>query len=333
MKRDPKPVAARPRRAAPLPKAAADIDRVIEIACDEICEGEWGEEFYWWWPRAAWVDPNQILFDSNDGHVFRRPFTTDDEQNVTWADAVEVLETWKDIAPAAKADVLVTASQSAPARVFTSREDSPARPPKMASEQGVPDADNNVGMDPELIRAALGLAADATEEEVTAAAEARKAELAAAETEETTETTETTEETPAEETTTEESPAASQLPEGMVAVPADKWAEVQSGAATATQLGEKAEETHRDNTIAAACASGKIRPADRESMVNLHASDKDSFDRLLTEPVAKGGLAPGLVPVSARGNSKPEAAAATAEVDEGEMAALFGPAYAGVDKP
>lgn len=326
MPRDPKPVAARPRRAAPLPAdAAADIDKVVDVFCSEFCE----EERYWWWPRSVWADPNQIIADGDDGSLYRVPFSTDSGQNVTFAEPIEVLETFQDLPAAAKAEVLTSTREASPARVFNSRDASPARA-KDNSEQGVGDADNNVGMDPELLRAALGLDADATDEQVTAAAEARKAELAEAE--ETPEAPETAEETATAETPAEEPVAASaELPEGMVAVPADVWESVQEGAQAGAALATESEETRRDDTIAAACGVGKIAPAAKTSMENLHERDPESFYNLLTASADKGGLAPGLVPVSARGGSKPGSgvpSAAGEQVSHDEMMRMFGAGYA-----
>ena len=143
VERQPKPAAARarsgPRRASAsrlrTPEAAADIDRVVDAYITEvILEEDPGDEggMYWWWPRAAWVDPNQLIVDADDGTLRRVQFTTNDRQEISFADPIEVLEEFTDLAPAAKAQVLAAAHQDAQPRsamrVFETREDVPGLP-------------------------------------------------------------------------------------------------------------------------------------------------------------------------------------------------------------
>lgn len=331
--RDPKPTAARarsggPRRAAPLaPEAAADIDKVVDLYCSELLDKGYDDPEYWWWPRAAWVDPNQLIVDGENGSLYRVGFSTDSQQNVTFAEPVEVLETFSDLAPAAKARALVAAAADrespAPVRVYESRAASPAQA-KQEPEGGVAPTGNNVGMTPEQL-AAISLSADATQEQINA----RLAELAALEPdgggEGGSEGGEGGEGSGEGEPAGgegegapaggegEPAPAAGALPEGMVAVPADVWESVQTGAAAGAAVAESTENTNRDNTISAATASGKIAPSHRDSMVNLHARDKDAFYKLLTATVAEGGLAEGLIPVNQRGG----AAQASAQGQQG----------------
>jgi hypothetical protein len=320
VKRDPKPTAARPRQArraapaaAPAIEAAADIDRVVELYCQELISKGYDDPEYWWWPRAVWADPNQLIVDGENGSLYRVAFSTNDQQEVTFADPVEVLETFTDLEPAAKARVLVSAARDtgsrAPSRVYASREDTPAAP-KTEPEGGVDEGGNNVGMNREQLCAALGLPADATDEQI----DAKTAELAAADPAEGGDGGQGGGEpdpAPAGEGgeggeggEPDPAPAASaQLPEGMVAVPADIWESVQTGAIAGGQLAEQAEVTNRDSTIVAATAAGKISPSAKESMVNLHARDKEAFYKLLTASVSEGGLAPNLIPVAQRGGA------------------------------
>jgi hypothetical protein len=325
---------------------AADIDRVIDsYITDVLLEEDPGdpEGMYWWWPRAAWVDPNQLIVDAGDS-LRRVEFTTNDRQEITFKTPVEVLEQFIDLAPSAKAHVLVAAAQDtrprSAMRVFESRDEVPGLPQK-DPEAGVQDPGNNVGMDPELIRAALGLSADATDEQVQAAAEARKAELDAAEDDGTGnggnegEGGEGSgsgegEGAPAEEgagseggEATPPAAAASGPRPGMVEVPEDTWAEVQEGAAAGTKVAAAAETKRRDDTIAQACADGKIKPSATESMENLHERDPKSFYNLLTASVDKGGLAKNLVPVHQQGGAGPEAAASTTAPSPAKMKAMF----------
>jgi hypothetical protein len=360
VERQPKPAAARPRRASAggpgsrlrtPADAAADIDRVVDAYITEVIleENPSDEEgMYWWWPRAAWVDPNQLIVDADDGTLRRVQFTTNDRQEITFAEPVEVLEEFTDLAPSAKAQVLaaahVDAKPRSAMRVFESRDDVPGLPNR-EPEAGVGDGSNNVGMTPEQIRESLGLEATATDEQV----QARITELRALEGEGTGgeggegsgepadgEGAEGGEGSGSEGGEGEGAPAggegaggegaappAAGADDGFVRVPASEWERVQQGAAAGTAVAAAAETTRRDDTIAAAAAAGKIAPAAKGSMENLHKRDPDAFYNLLTASVDKGGLAENLLPVSRQGGAGQEAATAAAALSPQKMAAMF----------
>lgn len=357
MDRHPKPVAkSGPRRASASrlrtpADAAADIDRVIETYITEvILEENPGDEdgMYWWWPRAAWVDPNQLIVDADDGTLRRVPFSTNDQQEITFTEPVEVLETFVDISPSAKAQVLAAAHADskprAAMRVFGSRDEVPGLP-KKEPEAGVGDAGNNVGMTPEQLKA-LGLAEDATPEQISA----RIAELTALEaaggeggegepagggeggepaggeggTDEGGEPATGAEGgEPAGGEGATPPAAAAGADDGFVRVPASEWERVQEGAAAGTKVAAAAETTRRDDTIAAATAVGKIAPSAKTSMENLHKRDPDAFYNLLTASVDKGGLAEGLHPVNRQGGVGQEVATASAALTPQRMGQLF----------
>jgi hypothetical protein len=351
MDRQPKPVAARPRaargsRLRTPADAAADIDRVVDAYITEvILEENPGDEdgMYWWWPRAAWVDPNQLIVDADDGTLRRVEFSTNDRQEITFAEPIEALEQFVDLAPSAKAHVLVAAAQDtrprAAMRVFESRDDVPGLP-KREPEAGVGDGSNNVGMTPEQLKA-LGLAEDATTEQINA----RIAELAALEGEGagtggegsgepaggegtggeggTGEGGEPASGEPAGGEGAAPPAAAASADDGFVRVPASEWERVQEGAAAGTKVAAAAETKRRDDTIVAATADGKIAPAAKQSMENLHQRDPDAFYNLLTASVDKGGLMPGVMPVHRQGGAGQEAATAAAAPSPAKMAAMF----------
>lgn len=364
MDRQPKPVAARPRRAGSgaatsrlrtPADAAADIDRVIDAYISDVIleENPSDEEgMYWWWPRAAWVDPNQLIVDADDGTLRRVQFTTNDRQEITFASPVEVLEEFTDLAPSAKAKVLAAAhadSQPRSAmRVFESRDDVPGLPNR-EPEAGVGEPGNNVGMTPEELRESLGLEATATDEQV----QARITELRAAEDagggegeggEGSGEGTGAEggggaggegsgsgegEGAPAGGEGAggegEGAPPAAGADDGFVRVPASEWERVQQGATAGARIAEESETKRRDDTITAACAKGKISPSAKGSMENLHKRDPDAFYNLLTASVAEGGLAENLVPVTHKGGAGGgvNAADASATVSDAQMAAMF----------
>lgn len=357
MEHEPKPTAARarsggPRRAAPVqvPEAAADIDRVIDLYIEnEILSHSPDEAEYWWWPRAAWVEPNQLIIDAEDGTLRRVEFTTNAKQEVTFAEPIEVLEQFVDLSPSAKARVLVAAAADrkspAPVRVFASRDEVP-NAPKREPEGGVGDGGNNVGMNRDQLCAALGLPTTATDAEI----DAKTAELAAAQAEgdagdgggtgdggEGSGSGEGSgdgggegEGAPAGDGGEgsgeggEPAPAASGPRPGMVEVPADQWESVQSGAAAGARIATEAETTKRDDTIAAACKAGKISPSAKQSMENLHDRDPKAFYNLLTASVDKGGLQANVVPVSRQGGAGGgEGGAEASAVTDADMARMF----------
>lgn len=351
MDRQPKPAArSGPRRAARSglrtpADAAADVDRVIEAYVTEVILEESPsdpEGMYWWWPRAAWVDPNQLIVDTESGGLVRVPYTTNDQQEISFAAPVEVLEQFVDLSPTAKAHVLVAARQDtqprSAMRVFESRDEVPGLPQREPAA-GVGDGGNNVGMTPEQLKA-LGLAEDATPEQI----DARIAELAALENADGGDGGEGSGseggeagsegsgsegaegEAPAEGAEGAEAapPAASGPRPGMVEVPAEAWETVQANAAAGAAVATQNEETRRDTTIAQACQDGKIAPSAKQSMENLHARDQQAFYNLLTATVDKGGLAKNLVPVTQQGGAgRDQDAQASATVSPDEMARMF----------
>jgi hypothetical protein len=239
---------------------------------------------YWWWARDVRVDPNEIIADDDEGNCWSIPFTTDGADEVTFGEPVKVREEFVPIGSAEA--VAASVRQRADQRVLASNLARPNKPDPKTAASARPDNEEDT-MDPKEIRDSLGLAEDATDEEVIAKGQELR-EAAETEAPETPETPEVEAEPIA---------AGAALPEGMVAVPADQWASVQAGAKAGTELAAKSEATRRDETIKAAAEAGKVRPADRESLVNLHATNQAAFYSLLTESVDKGGLAPGLVPV------------------------------------
>jgi hypothetical protein len=73
----------------------------------------------------VWVDPNQVIADDDEGHLFRVPFTTDDNGNVTFGDPVRVMQEFRDL-PAVAASAwrasspLVSRRRSSPAQTTAS---------------------------------------------------------------------------------------------------------------------------------------------------------------------------------------------------------------------
>lgn len=288
----------------------------------------------WSWIRAIQLDPNEIIIDDDEGHLYRASFETSGE-NVTFGDPAEVKIKYVNAATMkAQADVRLAATAGIVydhevGGVYANRADS--RPDHINQE---------VRMTPEQLRASIGLPADATDDQV----RARMAELQAATpspdqvpdnpeppapgpgpvpatadpanpaTQPSPSTgdpgTPSPDQVPDDPSrlTPHEEPVvaptqAAQLPPGMTAVPTAAWQSMQANV-QALAAKSQADETENDmQLLATACRKGKVFPAQRayyEARLK-DAATRDTFRHLLTADVEAGGLAENLVPVEARG--------------------------------
>lgn len=264
----------------------------------------------WWWIRSMYLDPNELIVDDESGTLYRVPFDVKGEE-VTFNDPVEVKIKFVDASAGRQSTerraIALVASAGREVATWTERT---ASRPETNKEGSTVDK-----VIIQSLRAAHGLSEtdlpdDANEEQIKAAITAGVGEGGAQPAPVTPPPAvppapEETEETEEKDEKDDKGVQAASVPKGMVVVPADQWAAVQAGAQAATKLAAKDEAEERDSKIAAACKVGKIRPADKQSMVNLHASNKEAFDRLLTAKVEEGGLAPGLYPVTEAGGNPP----------------------------
>lgn len=331
---------------APPPAATADADKAVEIFCKDFCT----DERYWWWPRALLLDPNVIIADDDEGSLWEVPISTDGDQNVTFGEPTRVLQTYV-AAPAAAAAAMAatvpTLHTAAPVLSFDSRAATPAAERKKApAEGGSTDSAPLRGMNfsdelrPKLA-AKLGLSADATDEQITAA-------LAAEGDPENTdppagngeggEGGDGTEENSGDGTGdggdgeggsgdgagngngegggTAPADASGQT----VSIDKDVLAELQAGAAAGTRLEAAAAEQRREAILTAAVKDGKIMPAGREAWKAKLAATPEAAEAEL-EALPKNLM----IPVTEIGSSHSGAADLTTVTDE-EMAAQF-PGY------
>lgn len=104
-------------------KASADIDRVIDLFCAEYASGD----RYWWWPAGVWTEPNEIIADDNEGNLWAIPFDSNSEQEVSFGEPRQVMQTFEP-APEPAIARFVDGYREAPAVRFGHRAESPARP-------------------------------------------------------------------------------------------------------------------------------------------------------------------------------------------------------------
>jgi hypothetical protein len=306
----------RPAEAATPVAAAVNVDDVRRAYYAQLDSAQ-----YWWWIRAIYIDPNELIVDDDEGQLYRVGFTINGEE-VEFQDPAEVRIQYVDAANSPQSRslraALSTALAAEPARIaasFTSREESRIT----ANEE-----DNSMTREQRIaaLRARLGLTAEQLPDNATDA-QLNAAVLASTDTpaepgepSPTPATTDPNVEIPEPEEPEEPGPAGSpsepggeptnaSLPEGMVAVPASTWAEVQRNAAAGAEVAQTAQRNTDESEISAALRDGKIRPAEVPSYRNMYATaaTREIAHRMLTASVEEGGLMPNLVPVAERGEA------------------------------
>lgn len=267
------------------------------------------QDTYWWWARDVFIDPSEVIADDDDGNCWSVPFTTDGEDEITFGEPVRVRETFVPVNASAGA-ITNQLRQRTGQQVLASNLERPEKPaPKTAASTAQPDdEENEMTIDLDKLRGRLGLPDDATEDQINEAL-ANEPETPA----EPVVPTDEIPETPEVEAS-EPVAASADLPEGFVAVPADKWEQVQAGAIAGGDLATETETKRRDDTFTSACGVGKVAPADKDGLYTMHANPetRDRFYTLLTAEVKGGGLKPGLVPVTEIGEAGGDAVAASA---------------------
>jgi Mu-like prophage I protein len=264
----------------------------------------------WWWIRSVQLDPNELIVDDDEGSLYRVPFTVNGD-SVEFGDEVEVAIVYQ--------DKKVAASAGSTKVVYSSKEES--RPGTVSAN--ATERMQEGRMTPEQLEA-IGLPADATEEQITERLNA----LVKLETPED-ETTDPAEEdkepvetNPGEDPSVETEPPATpqgapvtvpqqsdapQVLDGAVLVDAAQWEKVQSDVARANQLVEDQRRKDRDSFIQAAVNQGKFPPV-------MASHYRDAFDR-----DEKGTrqlidlLATGAVPLTEIGHGGEVAASAAEE--------------------
>jgi hypothetical protein len=285
----------------PTPPALASVS-VDRIATAFIAWAEQEPGRYWWWPRDIRLDPDEVIADDGEGNTYRVPFTTDGELDVTFGDAVEVRETFVDVAaPAAAA---AAASARVQQRVLARGLPKPQKTnPNPAASAATTQEDDPVTIDIPALRSRLQLSEeqlpdDATEEQINAVL------TTAPETPEEPEAVETPEEpeTPAEQPEL----AAAATADGTVVLDRATYDQLRRGAEDGVAARAEQLRQDREATVASAVKDGRIPPARRDHWVAQLAADPEGASATLAE------LAPGTIPVAARGtDTSPQQGAIT----------------------
>jgi hypothetical protein len=275
----PEPAAAAAAKEAadmPLPKAAAvsttDVVRAYHA------DAPWAE-----WIEEIQLDPLQlIVVDDETGKHYRVPVAVSGD-DFTFGDRTEVRVEYVDAAVQAAAVAAgrrVLFASRAESRPTSPRPDAPG--PSVAAG-GATTNQEGAGMDPAKLREALGLQADASDEQVSAALAENNLVPAPA---------------PAEPTPKDPAPPAAAsvpaLPPGYVAVPAAAWEDTQAAAQRGASAAQKLHDQERERVIGAAKAAGKILLDDKSVK-----GWRDQFDRDPEGTTSYLATAPQLIPVGA----------------------------------
>lgn len=251
---------------------------------------------YFAWIRAMYVDPPEIIWDNDDGDLFRQDYTIDGD-DITFGDSEKVKIQY---VPAARVAAGARGQQEAVV-VYATKDD---------AQDGIVPADNDSALEgdvklSEKALKALGLPADATEEQINAHLEAQ-AEGGDGGTggsgtgttpveEPVVETPTPAVETPA--TPAVETPSGVQVPEGMQLVDAAAWAETQRGvkAALATEARLATEE--KNKILEGAVRAGKFPRARLGHYSNMYDADPEGAKDIIAK------LGAGVVPVEEIGGA------------------------------
>jgi hypothetical protein len=273
-----------------------------------------GLDTYWWWARDVRVDPAEVIADDDEGNLWRIPFSTDGEDNVTFSDPVRVRETYVDIAPAGATaaslrPVYVTSERGATDQVqerrgqqiLASFNEKPHKPEKTAASR--PDDEEEDSMpdiDIPALRSRLDLSEDQLPDDASAE-QINQALTAEAPPEEERPEGDPPEEEQPEEEREEQAAAASTSTRTL---DEETYQRLLRGAETAEQLGTERARSRRETLVNAAVQDGRIAPARRDHWVAQLEADAGAEQVL-------SSLAPGTIPVDERG-----AAAEASESDE-----------------
>lgn len=234
-----------------------------------------------WWPRSLRVEDDGtfvVIAEDGNGELWRVPVTISGNE-VSFGDPEHVVEQYVAAASGTSAERVGAWSTRAAARPNTDTED-----------RHMPD------LDLAALRQAYNLPDDADEAAINEA-------LAAG---------------PPAPAADPETPAAPVVPEGMALVDEATLEELREGALAGVAARQAQQQAHRDAVITAAIRQGRIAVARREHYVQAWETDPEGTETLLTADVSAGGLAPGLVPVTAAVGSDGDGDQPVAEVADAE---------------
>lgn len=229
------------------------------------------------WIEQLYIDPLEVIaVDDSDGTLWRHSFTVADDGEITWADPQQVRREYVTAAATVRAATASWAGRTESRAGAARASEPPTAPPPAAPPTG-----ETVELT-ESVRTRLGLAADASDEDVLNALDQQ---LPPAE----------TGTPPAPPVEPAPAPAPPPADTGTVVVDAAQFAALQQAAAQGTQAFQRQQAEDRQRLVDAAVRDGRIPPARRDAWLTMLQSDPGSATTLAS-------LAPGLVPVAETGH-------------------------------
>lgn len=240
----------------------------------------------WWWIEAIYVDPLEaIAIDDDTGLLWRVPFSVDADNTITWSEPQQVRREYVAASNTVRQPLVTWASRT------ESRPDAPrASTPTIQEVPAMPETLIDQ------VRQRLGLAADATDEQVM-------------------QTLDQSLQTGADPATPDAPPSPEPVnvtpaPVGdggdVVQVDAAQWRHLHSMAAAGQQALSRQQQEDRERLVSAAISDGRIPPSRRDDWLRLLTVDPQAATTLAS-------LAPGLVPVAEVGHAQGGADTATSE--------------------
>jgi hypothetical protein len=258
---------------------------------------------YWIWIEQLYVDPLEVIaVNDEDMTLWRHTFSVADDGTITWADPQQVRREYVAAATTVRAPTIAWASRNeSRAGVARASEPPPAQPPATPPNGVTTVTDLQQG-----VRQRLGLADDATDEDVlTALNEQLPAEQPVI-----------TE--PVEPPAVPAAPAPQVGENGTVLVDAAQFASLQQAAQLGAAAHARQQNEDRQRLVDAAVQDGRIPPARRDDWLKMLAADPGAANTL-----AK--LAPGLVPVVEAGHGGNPHAGSGADADDAWFANMPAP--------
>lgn len=254
-------------------KASINIEDVRRAYYESLGEGQG-----WWWVRAVYLDPNELIVDDDEGGLYRVGFQIS-EDGVSFDEAVSVKVQYVDVADKVSAANIV----------YASRKES--RP--IIKEASVPVMDK--------IKAKLGLPIEASEEEVLESLEEPVKPVEDEEVEVNTKSEDI------EEVEGETEDEAQEVEASADSVVVDKatFAQLKRDAAQGVEARRLQIKERHDKLLDEAIKAGKIVPARREHFASLLQKDPKGTEQFIAK------LEAGAVPIDEQGTSAEEVEAKT----------------------
>jgi hypothetical protein len=284
-------------------------------------------DHFWWWIRGHYQSPDELIVeDESTGDLYRVPYTVDGEKRAaTFGDPVPVFEEFIDAPQDKAAKEEATASLLA-AKKFTHKQVSlyATRDESRKDNEVAGEAATAPVIDPTALRALVGLGSDATDEQLNEALQAagmiyNPTGPSNAPGAESPGTTDSGTQVAGSDIPDVTGPSGSNKNDPAVAAPTQSpvtagvrtvdeaaYQQLVADAALGRSAYTRQQTEDRDRAVSAAIQQGRIPKSREDHWKQQWDKDPEGTRTLLTASADKGGLAPGLIPVSELGGTTPD---------------------------